>query len=280
MKITFGSIVFNILKTLPENMYELVIKNIHDIAHEIIIVEGATKATTHYWDGDTLSFTKDGHSTDGTWDYLQELKLKYPKMKLIRNENGFWNGKTEMSNAYASIATGDYMWYQDSDEFYHIDEMLMMIEILKKYKPDAVHFYANHFFGGFDYCLDERSTTWGNDIPWMRIFRNVPNKSYWLRHEPPLYVCDGLECNTGRIIPREETLKLGMKLYHYSFVSPSQITFKEKFFHHEYISQWNNFLNDKTIKINGSPVFKFEGKHPDIIVQNYIGNEKYKPHAI
>jgi cellulose synthase/poly-beta-1,6-N-acetylglucosamine synthase-like glycosyltransferase len=161
MKITFGCIVFNILETLPENMFEYCIQNIYEYAHEIIIVEGATKAISHYWDGDTSTFTSNGRSTDGTIEYLYKLQEKYPKIKIIIGD-GFWNGKTEMCNAYASIATGDYIWQLDSDEFYHENDIIKIIRLLDLQNPDSVHFYANHFFGGFNYVIDERcSTSWG-----------------------------------------------------------------------------------------------------------------------
>jgi len=265
IKITFGCIVFNTISTLPNNMLEYCIENIYDKAHEIIIIEGATKSINHYWDGDTSFFTKDGRSTDGTLEYLYKLKKKFPKIEIITKE-GFWDGKTEMCNVYAALATGDYIWQLDSDEFYKEEDILKIIEVLTNERPDAVHFYANHFFGGFDYCIDEKQKKWGNDIPWMRIFRHIPNKSYWISHEPPNYVCNGNVCNNGKVISRDETLKKGIKLYHYSYVCESEINFKSKFYrNNKYIEYWNNFKFNKDIEIFGSKLTKFEGQHPNNI---------------
>jgi hypothetical protein len=271
MKITFGCIVFNILSTLPKDMFKYCIENVYDIAHEIIIVEGATLATSHYFDGDTLSFTKDGRSSDGTIEYLKELQKKYPKINLIIGD-GFWNGKTEMCNEYAKISTGDYIWQLDSDEFYKKNDQIKIIHLLEYEKPDAVHFYANHFFGGFDYCMDERNSGWGNNIPWMRIFKNIPGKSKWLSHEPPQYFCDGLICNDGKVIDRDKTLKMGIKMYHYSYVCENQIKFKDIFFRQKsnYQNYWNDFIINKNTMIWGSKVYKFDGVHPDIIKNNYL----------
>ena len=276
MKITFGCIVFNILSTLPNNMFEYCIQQIYDIAHEIIIVEGATKATTHYFDGNTTLFTNNGRSTDGTIDYLYNLQKKYSKIKIIIGE-GFWNGKTDMCNAYASISNGDYIWQLDSDEFYTKEDQFKILKILSEKKPDAVHFYANHFFGGFDSCIDERCNSWGNDIPWMRIFRNIPGKSKWISHEPPNYLCDGLFCNKGNVITRDDTLKNGIKMFHYSCVIENQIKFKDIFFgqNMKYEKLWNDFKKNKKILIFGSKVYKFEGEHPDIIKNKYINDNKY-----
>jgi len=267
MRITIGMIVFNAISVLPENMLKLCIENMYDIADEFIIVEGATNG----YDGYTIPFTNNGRSSDGTLEFLQELNLKYPKIKIIYKD-GFWNGKTEMCNAYASISTGDYLWQLDSDEFYKKEDQIKILELLNKQKPDAVHFYANHFFGGFDYCIDERTTSWGNDIPWMRIFKNKPLKSKWLSHEPPNYICDGLICNQGIVITRENTLKDGIKMYHYSYVDEKQIRFKDIFFRQtpNYQNYWNNFKNDKNSLVWGGEVNEFCDEHPEIIKNNYI----------
>jgi len=270
MKISLFSIVFNVIETLPKNMFELNIKNMYDYVDEIIIVEGATKSRSKF-DGDTSTFTSNGRSNDGTIEMIKELEKTYDKIKVIIG-NGFWNGKTSMCNAATNIATGDYIWQLDSDEFYKTEDILKIMKILEKQKPDAIHFYANHFFGGWDYCIDERDgKSWGNNIPWKRIFKHIPNKSSWISHEPPEYVCDGMICNNGNIIRREETLSLGIKIYHYSYVQYEQILFKSKFFrNNQYIPFWNQFKLDKKSLIFGSKVFNFTDNHPKIIKENYL----------
>lgn len=271
MKITMMSIVFNVLDTLPENMFELCIQNLYDSVDEIIIVEGATKSITHHFDGNTSSFTTNGRSTDGTIEYIKELEKKYSKIKVIIGD-GFWDGKTQMCNAAAIISTGDYIWQVDSDEFYKKEDQVKILNLLETESPDAIHFFANHFFGGFDYCIDERSpNTWGNDLPWMRIFKNVPLKSQWSSHEPPQYICDGKVCNHGKVISRDKTLEMGIKLYHYSYVQESQIKFKDVFFaqYPNYQNFWNQFLVNKDMFIWGSKVNKFDDEHPEIIKNNY-----------
>lgn len=265
MKITFGMIVFNAESVLPEGMLEACIKNVYDVAHEIIIVEGGTKATTHYFDGDISKFTADGKSTDNTIDIIKNIPDPDKKIILIES-NGFWNGKTEMCNAWANIATGDYIWQIDSDEFYHVDEMIKMIDFLKKEKPDAVYFNAYHFFGGFDYCIDERSfPEWGSG-PWFRLFRHVPKKSKWLSHEPPVYECDGLICNNSKLVDQKQSKEISIKMYHYSYVHYKQIMFKTNFYKNNiYPEAWNAFSKNKNYKPLGAKVYKFEETHPKII---------------
>ena len=270
MKISVFSIVFNIIDTLPKNMFELNIQNMYEYVDEIIIVVGATRAITHYFDGDTSKYTQNGRSTDGTIELLKELENKYEKVKVIIGD-GFWDGKTKMCNAASNIASGDYIWQLDSDEFYKPEDIIKIKNILELEKPDAVHFYANHFIGGWDYCIDERCyNTWGNFIPWKRIFKNTKN-SYWISHEPPEYVCDGLICNNGKVINRDLTLNLGIKMFHYSFVTYEQILFKTNFYKtKEYLPFWEKFKYDKNTKILDSVVYKFEDEHPDIIKNNYL----------
>jgi glycosyltransferase involved in cell wall biosynthesis len=265
MKITFGMIVFNAEKTLPKGMLEACITNVYDIAHEIIIVEGATKAVTHYFDGDTSQFTDDGRSTDNTIDILKSIKDPLRKIKIIESR-GFWNGKTEMCNEWAKIATGDYVWQLDSDEFYHIDDMIKLINYLEKHSPDAVYFNAYHFFGGLDYCIDERSyPNWGSG-PWYRVFKNKPGNSRWISHEHPIYECDGKVCNNGLVLDQNKSNELGIKMYHYSYVTESQIEFKTLFYKNStYREAWKKFSQDKDFKILGSQAYKFTENHPDII---------------
>lgn len=265
MKITFGMIVFNSEYTLPKGMLEACIKNVYDIAHEIIIVEGATKATTHYFDGDTSLFTNDGKSKDNTLNILRGISDPQNKIKIIESR-GFWNGKTEMCNEWAKIATGDYVWQLDSDEFYHIDEMKKLINYLEEKQPDAVYFNAFHFFGSIDYCIDERSFPDWASGPWYRVFKNKPGRSRWLSHEHPIYECDGKICNNGIVLNQTESTKLGIKMYHYSFVTENQIHFKTHFYKNPvYKEAWSSFSSDKNYKPLGSQAYKFTGEHPDII---------------
>ena len=105
----------------------------------------------------------------------------------------------------------------------------------------------------------------------MRIFRNVPGKSYWISHEPPNYVCDNTVCNTGKVLTRDQTLALGIKLYHYSYVELNQVKFKASFYKNEKcLEEWNKFDKDKNYKPFGCHNIKFIGEHPKIIQDKYL----------
>ena len=251
-------------------MLSLCIQNIYLFAHEIIIVEGATRATTHYWDGNTQTLTSDGTSTDNTIQYIKNIPDPDNKIRLIES-NGFWNGKTEMCNEYSQIATGDYIWQLDSDEFWKHDDIVKIVSMLENKSPYAMHFFANHFYGDFNHCIDERGDgMWGNDIPWKRIFKHIPKKSKWISHEPPSYMCNNVICNDADIIDKYQTLNAGIKIYHYSYVARSQAMFKDIFFNQSYnLKEWDEFQTSKNTLAHGSKVYKFEGEHPSIIKSYY-----------
>jgi hypothetical protein len=125
VKITFGMIVFNAEKNLPNGMLSACIQNIYDFAHEIIIVEGATKAINHYFDGDTSKFTNDGKSNDRTIEIIKSFPDPKNKIKLIESK-GFWDGKTQMCNEYAKIALND-----PSKQFVQYYTALKLFRLLK-----------------------------------------------------------------------------------------------------------------------------------------------------
>jgi hypothetical protein len=277
MKISTGTLVLNAESILPDNMLNAQLEQLYYIADEIFITEGATKASpnSHYWDGDTTWLTSNGHSTDKTVEIIKSFPDPDKKITLIQ-KNGFWNGKTEMCNEWSLRATGDYIWQIDSDEFYKKKDIDKIKRILEKYQPDAVHFYANHFWGDFKHCFNEISGKgWGNNIPWMRIFKHKPGAK-WISHEPPNYILpDGSICNNSRLIPRDETLKVGLKMYHYSYVSQKQKDFKVNFFKDYWLNDaWDAWKkNNNTIVKDGSYTVEFNDDHPEFIIKIIKNNE-------
>jgi glycosyltransferase involved in cell wall biosynthesis len=266
LKISFGMIVFNAQSTLPTNMLSACLSNIYDIAHEILISEGAVRPHGGN-NGDATWATSDGRSTDGTLEFLRNFPDPDNKIKIFTKE-GFWNGKLEMCNAYAKDATGDYVWQIDSDEFYKKSDMRKVIDCLEENRHiDAVHFYANHFWGDWEHCCDEtHGMSWANQIPWMRIFKNSPGSS-WKSHAPPIYQ-DKHGVLMNRVVwDRDNTLKLGIKLYHYGYVVKSQTDFKEKYYKNNTLSNlWQKWQLDKDTRlINGDQSTPFTSTHPEII---------------
>ena len=84
---------------LHNNYYEYLLEEVFDY---LVIVEGATlsKGSTSWCTGSIENFHKNGHSIDGTLEYLIGLQKKYPKKLLVLyNQNDvLWNSKDEMVN--------------------------------------------------------------------------------------------------------------------------------------------------------------------------------------
>jgi hypothetical protein len=260
-------------------MLKACIENIYPFAHEIIIIEGAirylNRDISHYWDGEKDVYINNGKSSDNTISVIKNISDPQNKIQLIKS-NGVWEDgistdHTPMCNIYSKLATGDYIWHVDNDEFFKHDDIIKIIDLLESKNPDTIHFFANHFFGDFNHCIDERGDgVWGNNIPWKRIFRHIPNKSYFKTWEPPDYIYNRIRCESGKIIDKYSTLKLGIKMYHYSYVARTQAAFKDMFFNESInLKQWDNFQIDKNTKAHGSTVYKFEGEHPKIIRDYY-----------
>lgn len=273
MKIAIQAILFNAEKSVPSNMLESWLHQADNIADFVFITEGATKSVNHYWDGDTSFFTKDGKSTDNTIPIIKKFIKNKPKF-FFKESNGFWDGKTSMLNYWfygdSPIYEADYIWQIDIDEFYTNQDIEKILQILKTQKPSRVDFFANHFWGGFTHCIDERSDgLWANQIPWMRIFK-INKKSKWISHEPPKMLFD----EYNKIISKYETLEMGIKLNHYSYTTEKQALFKSIFFKNpDKIDLFQKWKYNKDLEIFGCKVFDFTGKHPEIIKNILKENE-------
>lgn len=269
MKIAIQAIIFNGEEHLPANMLLAWLDQADKLGDLVFITEGATKAVNHYWDGDTSSFTNDGKSTDNTISIIKKYIEDKPKF-FLKESDGFWDGKTQMLNYWfhegSPIYEADYIWQVDCDEFYTEENASKIISILESESPSRVDFFANHFWGDFNHCIDERSDgVWANQIPWRRIFK-INKKSKWISHEPPNMYFDGDQ----KIVTKYQTLEEGIKLEHYSYVCENQVLFKSRFYNNpDKLNLFNNWKLDNKIRIFGCEVFPFYGYYPEIINKYY-----------
>ena len=265
MKIAIQTIVFNGEKHLPDQMLLAWLEQANAIADYVFITEGATKAVNHYWDGDTSTFTTNGKSTDNTC-YIIKYYIKDKPKFFFKEADGFWDGKTNMLNYWfensQEIYDVDYIWQIDTDEFYSEKNIEKIVNLLQVESPSRVDFFANHFWGDFWHCIDERSDGfWANQLPWMRIFK-INKKSKWISHEPPNMSFDEYH----KVISKYDTLNLGIKMNHYSYVTEDQVKFKSKFYNcPEKINLFNQWKKDPNTTIFGCKPLPFEGAHPKVI---------------
>ncbi len=268
MKIAVQTIVFNGEKNLPPKMLLAWLEQADAIGDAVFITEGATQARSHNFDGDTSSMTVDGKSVDDTCAIIKEFIKDKPKFH-FKEADGFWDGKTKMLNHWFSpdspMLDFDYVWQIDTDEFYTTKRIKKIKEILEMHRPNRMDFFANHFWGDFDHCMDERCDgIWSQQIPWRRIFK-LHKDSVWISHEPPQ-----MNISENFSFSKYETLAMDLKMDHYSYVCREQVEFKSEFYKNplklQLFDQWQN---DKGMLIFGCPSQPFFGEHCDLIKKYY-----------
>ena len=278
-RITFGIIALNAQPFLEYNL-----RSLYPFAHQLIVVEGATRAAASIAD-------RDGHSIDDTLSALRDFqKNQDPERKLIivsaREEgfaDGFWPEKGVMSQAYAKRATGDWLWQVDSDEFYRDEDLPAVVQMLDRYPSvTAISFPYLEFFGGFSSTI---TGVWHrNEHPrFHRLFRWGRNYSY-KSHRPPTVVDEnGIDLRQKKWISSPRNSGQLIYLYHYSYVFPRQA--KQKVTYYSNVDWTNafrqnaNWMRDEYLNLmhpmflseRGWPALqwleRFSGKHPSAIDQ-------------
>ncbi len=226
-RVTFGLIVFNGEPFVRYNLHAL-----YPFAHQIIVVEGAVP-------GSRATARSDGHSSDGTLETLRAFCAREDpegKTTLVVAEDeghvdGFWHGeKTQQSQAFATRATGRYLWQVDIDEFYHPDDMRVMFDILVK-RPEVttVSFHQTAFWGNLDTVVDGWYLRRGA-AEFHRLFKWERGYSY-VEHRPPT-VRDrsGVDLRDRCWLRGHEMAQRGVRLFHYSLLFPKQVREKERYY--------------------------------------------------
>lgn len=219
-KISFGIIVLN-----GEPFTRYCLRAVYPYAHEIIVVEGGSEAAR-------AVMTADGHSVDGTlaalWKFKEEEDAEN-KLQIVTHQ-GFWPGKdrfggsrTQQSQAYASRATGDYLWQIDIDEFYLPGDMESIIEMISENPTiTAVSFETLTFWARPEYVADCWELRRG-ESEYHRLFKWGPGYNY-AAHEPPTVVDDkGADMRDVNWIRGRLLAARGIRMYHYSLVFPWQV---------------------------------------------------------
>jgi hypothetical protein len=248
-RITFGIIVLN-----GEPFTRYCLRQLYPHAHQIVVVEGGSRKAA--------SFAKDGHSTDGTLEALENFKREEdPDGKVtIITRDGFWSEKDEQSQAYAEVATGEYLWQVDIDEFYTHSDIERTRSYLRSHPGvSAVSFRQRPFFGSPQYWVDSYRLRAENKSEYHRLFRWDDGYRY-VTHRPPTVVdADGIDLREKNWLSAVQTEKLGLRLYHYSLLFPKQVREKCAYY---------NDPGDDPSKAHAPGIVKwakecyFELKHP------------------
>ncbi len=276
-RVTFGIIVLN-----GEPFTRYCLRSVYPFAHQIIVVEGAAP-------GARGIATPDGHSRDGTLDILRDFKRhEDPEGKLTiltaedwGHADGFWPGeKHEQSRAYATRATGDYLWQVDIDEFYrHADMQALLARLRDDPGITAVSFKQLGFWGGFDYLAEAWHLRRGEAV-FHRLFRWGRGYRYTTHRPPTVVDRQGRDLRSLHWLSARQLARQGIYLYHYSLLFPKQVLEKCEYYDGaqwapghgyrawaecNYLRLQDPFRVHNVHQNNPSWLTRFSGPHPEQI---------------
>jgi len=136
----------------------------------------------------------DDHSTDNSLSIMNKYSEKYDSFISVSLEEGK-TGAGVARNEGLKNATGKYIMFTDSDDFYEINACETMYNVIEEQKTDFVTFnYRNS---------DEEGTPWENPIFNLDVYRNM--KLDIKDYDKSFYVMNSSVCN--KIFNREFLLK-------------------------------------------------------------------------
>ena len=231
MKRVTVSYVMNVLNGEPFLSYQLA--SIYPYAHQIVIVEGAYRRFAH-------AATADGHSVDRTREVLAAFPDPEQKLVVI-SRDGYWEDRCEMCNAFLPAVTGDVMWQVDTDEFYlpWVHERVVQW-FAEDNALDRVSFRVREFFASPEYevCGGIHAIGLG-DV--RRVHRFHPGVRWLTQRPPTLGNATGVPQPIRRERLAEDTVREGMRLFHYTTLFRRQITDKFRY----YRQMWANTEQDE-----------------------------------
>lgn len=229
MKLNIFTIVLDGAPWIGAQFAELC--RLRDIEWHWSIVEGVSlpKADTS-WMGSQGAKV----SSDGTNQFIQSLKF-HPRITV--NSRPQWNGKTEMINAgISAFKDNGILLHMDSDELWTTQQMMLLVNLFEML-PNA-----NTVKVAMDYMLGPNviSTSldgYGNKKDeWVRAWRYEVGQ--WMEcHEPPIF-----NGNKGEICERDASEMLFGRILHMAWVTPSQVSAKQKIYRGGYDSAVDNWL--------------------------------------
>ena len=203
-KLSVGMIVFNGDTYLTEAL-----DGVYDIAHEIIIVEGAVEGMWQHAD-------ERGSSTDATLQKIAAYPDPDGKIVLVPPPRDHrWNDKIEMQNEIASRVTGDIYLKMDSDEIWNPQDVVRLMKEFEKDRELAVIRVGFHHFWTNFTTVAVGCPQWESIIPRMWRWRSG------FHHEKSFNCFVDSDGHPVREENNYKTLQITDKLvHHFGYVLP------------------------------------------------------------
>lgn len=240
-KIAF-TLVLNGMPFLPEQF-----KIVPRMFDKWYIIEGVANpvADTAWCKKLPDEFHKNGLSNDGTTEYLDSIKSD--KIVVIRSQTGFWNGKTEMCNAFMHEVEDAILMQIDMDEIWTEEVLIDLFKFceINHKQFDGMIFKCKYFVGkdliiGSENCYSDNYSY----PEWLRLWI-IKNKTRFIRHEPP--TIQGLT----RYISKAYTKQQNWIFNHYAYALEEQLKLKEKYYGYtNAVSQWKRLQEVTEFPVN------------------------------
>lgn len=157
--------------------------------------------------GHEIIIVNDG-SSDSSPLIAETFVKKFPEVKLINQENG---GLSRARNSGLNVATGEHIWFLDSDDYISEKETLSVFEKLKNDEPDLIvfgrveehskfHTFTPHniqstsYTSGIDYFINSVNTGELRTQVWDKIIRRSVVEKHDIRFAEGLLYEDMLFC--------------------------------------------------------------------------------------
>ena len=259
--------------------------SVYDVAHEIIVVDGATPAGM-------FMANWDSSSTDRTLEILNSFPDPQRKLHVI---TGKWADKNQQSNAYMAVAEGDYIWQLDCDEVYKQKDLETVIHLLEERRAYHVSFRALHFWH------DLHTLAWGSWWSGREYAFHRVNKFWhgavYANHRPPTIYYNGKPAWECGHITADELEQMGVYLYHYSHVTDKQVRQKMQWYANggDWATDWYQRVwkaweldplsietkygthpsNDKYLQLEKGYTRPFAGEHPQAMRSHPLWRREY-----
>lgn len=240
----------DIFKSLPFKWHWHIVEGVANLTHDTAwsLPNGGTIPE---------GFHNHGRSIDGTEEYVNRLKKKYPhNITVYRKPKGqFWDGKKEMVEApLKNIKERCLLWQVDSDEYWTKNQIIRLRELFMLYPKKTAAYFLCHFFVG-DKLMLKNFDQFGNTLSqeWLRVWCYNPGDK-WVSHEPPRLsrLINSEWVDVAKINPflHIETESCGLIFQHFAYVMQKQLDFKEKYYGlHGVTENWKKLNKQKKFPV-------------------------------
>lgn len=188
-------------------------------------------------------------SSDGTWEYLQEIQRQDPERIVLypHPKRRLWKGKVEMIRQITPhLRNPCLLWQVDVDEFWTPESVERLHGLFLAHPNRTSAFlHCEYFIGPQRHVISK--DTWATGArDWLRVWK-FRRGMWWKDHEPPRLVNAKRE-DVGYLRPwhRDETLAAGVSFQHFAYALESQVRFKEIYYGYRgAVERWKQLASSR-----------------------------------